>query len=184
VFDRRRFITTIAEFAPLLLSTYDVKTVLGELTGNTTAVLGLRGSGVTLARDGLMEFATALPDDVAELERTQYLTQSGPCIEAFRTGEVVAADDLTAEAERWPAYCEVTASLDMVSVAGIQLSLAESSVGALDLYADGPREWESADLDAAKVRAAMATAFLITASKLHQQTELTAQLRGPSTREW
>jgi hypothetical protein len=147
VFRRRRFITTIAEFAPLLLSTYEVETVLGELTGNTTAVLGLRGSGVTLARDGLMEFATALPDDVAELERTQYLTQSGPCIEAFRTGEVVAADDLTAEAERWPAYCEVAASLDMVSVAGIQLSLAESSVGALDLYADGPREWESADLE-------------------------------------
>jgi len=178
VFDQQRFMTTIAEFAPLLLSTYDVETVLGELTGDITAVLGLRGSGVTLARDGLMEFATAVPDDVAELERTQHLTQSGPCIDAFRSGQVVAVDDLTSEAERWPAYCEVAASLDIASVAGVPLSLADRSVGALNLCADGPREWESADLDAAKVMAAMATGFLINAAKLHQQTELTAQLQG------
>jgi hypothetical protein len=100
-------------------------------------------------------------------------------VTAFRTGRVVAVNDLAHHTREWPGYCAVAARTGVTAVASLPLRLDERgpAVGALNLYAEGPREWPDEDLAAAAVMADMATAYLVNASYHHKQVELTGQLQ-------
>lgn len=177
MYDHSLFLRTLSEFSARLLGPYDVDSVLPDLMDRLTAVLELDGSGVALARDGHLEFTTAVPDRLAELEIVQIEHQAGPCVEAYLTGEVVAIPELGAERGRWPAYCAVAERHGLTSVAGIPMRLSGSAFGALDLYVTAGRCWPQEDLDAAVVMADMATNYLVNASKLRQQEQLNEQLQ-------
>lgn len=178
MYDHTLFLRTVSEFAARLLSPYDVDTVLEELMVRLIATLDLAGSGVALAVDGELQFATAVPDRVSELERIQIQNQSGPCTDAFRTASIVAISDLSTQRERWPKYCATARAAGLTSVAGIPMHLGGTTVGAVNLYADGSREWLEEDLAAAQVMTDMATGYLINASGLRQQEQLNEQLKA------
>lgn len=175
--DESLFLRTLSEFARAMVNPYDVDRVLHDLAGRLTEILDLAGSGVTLAREARLEAVTGVPDRVLDLERTQLRNQSGPCVEAYRSGRVVAVPDLTAEAARWPEYAEVAARAGLTAVAGIPMRLQEESVGAVNLYAAGPRAWSTEDVGVAAVFADIATGYLVHASQLAQQQRLTGQLQ-------
>jgi GAF domain-containing protein len=179
MYDHQLYLNTLSDFTRVLLAPYEVHTALGELADRVTDVLGLAGSGVSLARDGRLEFDTAFGPAIAEVERTQERMQVGPCLTAFTTGRIVAVSDLTACHDRWPDYCAAAALVGIDSVAALPMRLGEGAqaVGVLDLYADGTREWQEEDLAAAAVMADMATAYLVNASHHHQQVELAEQLQ-------
>ena len=177
MYDHSLFLRMLSEFSARLLSPYDVDAVLRELMERLTEVLGLDGSGVALAREGRLEFTTAVPDRLAELEMAQIASQAGPCMSAYQTGEVVAIPDLQAERDRWPEYCAVASRLGLVSVAGIPMRLSGTTFGAINLYGTGTRTWPEEDLAAAVVMSDMATNYLVNASKLRQQEQLNEQLQ-------
>ncbi|MET0915623.1 MAG: GAF and ANTAR domain-containing protein [Jiangellaceae bacterium] len=177
MYDESLLVETLSGFAKTLLVPYDVDAVLEELTEHVTAVLGLVGSGVTLVRDGQLQFANAVNDAVVELEQAQHEYQRGPCLDAIRESEIVAIVDLRQQRERWPEYVAVADQHGVCSVAGIPLTLANRAVGALNLYAARPRDWSAKDLLAARVLADMATGYLVNASKLDQQRQLNEQLQ-------
>jgi len=177
MYDHSLFLRTLSEFSTKLLSPYDVDTVLRELMDRLTEVLDLDGSGVALARDGRLEFTTAVPERLAELEVAQIDHQTGPCISAYLSGKVVAISDLDAQREQWPEYCAVAGRLGLASVAGIPMRLSGTSVGALNLYGTGARSWPEEDIAAAVVMADMATNYLVNASKFRQQEQLSEQLQ-------
>lgn len=52
MYDQPLFLQTLSRFAVVLPSRYDLEAVLSELTESVTAVLGLCGSGVTMADEG------------------------------------------------------------------------------------------------------------------------------------
>ena len=178
MYDHSLFLRTLSEFSARLLSPYDVDTALRELMERLSDVLGLDGAGVALSQNGRLEFTTAIPERLAKLESSQIENQSGPCIDAFRFGRVVAVTDLQTQSELWPEYCEVAGGLGLVSVAGIPMRLSGTAFGAVNLYAAGPRDWPEDDIAAAMVMADMATNFLVNASKLRQQEQLNEQLQN------
>lgn len=178
MYDHERYLHTLSSFNRVLLTSYDVETVLGELTSQVTTILGLAGSGVSLGHDDRVSYATAVPDSVAELEGTQQRTQSGPCMEAYRRHRQVVVGDLSSESGRWPEYCEAAARVGLGAVAALPLTLGDECFGSLDLYSAERRAWEEGDLAAARVMADMATAYLINASKLDRQVQLAAQLQA------
>lgn len=178
MYDHSLFLRTLSEFSARLLGPYDVDTVLRELMERLTVVLGLDGSGVALAQDsGRLEFTTAVPEHLAELELVQIEHQSGPCVAAYSSGAVAVFPDLRTERERWPEYCAVAERLGVISVAGIPMRLAGTTIGALDLYGAGTRSWPEEDVAAALVMADMATNYLLSSSKLRQQEQLNEQLQ-------
>jgi len=176
MYDQSLLLRTLSEFSARLLSPYDVGIALKDLMERLTDVLGLDGSGVALAQEGRLEFATAVPERLAELEMAQIEHQSGPCMDAYRSGNVVAITDLATHRERWPEYCVVAERLGLASVAGIPMRLSGNAVGAVNLYGSGAREWPPEDLSAAIVMADMATNYLVNASKLRQQEQLNEHL--------
>ena len=177
MYDRPLFMQTLSRFAVVLPAHYDLEAALSELTESVTEVLGLSGSGVTIAEDGQLRFVTAVNHASGELERNQEEQQAGPCRDAFDSGEVVRVTDVRQESTRWPEFSATATRLKVAGVAGIPMRLADEVVGALNLYADEPREWSDDDIAVAGVLAAVATSYVVNASKLRQQEQLSEQLR-------
>ncbi len=100
-----------------------------------------------------LTFATSVPARLGALEEAQEQAQAGPCIEAYRTGQVVAVCDLSLRAQDWGAYCAGGAEAGVLAAAGIPMTLGENRIGAVNLYADGLREWPVDDLAIAQVLA-------------------------------
>jgi GAF domain-containing protein len=177
VYDQRLFLQTLSRFAVVLPAHYDLEVVLNELTESVTAVLGLVGSGVTLAEEGELRFVTAVGEASGELERRQEEQQAGPCRDAFESGRVVRVTDVRLESDRWPEFSATATQVGVAGVAGIPMRLADEMIGAVNLYSPEPREWSDEDVAVARVLADVATSYVVNASKLHQQEQLSEQLQ-------
>jgi GAF domain-containing protein len=177
MYDHQLFLKTLSEFSGALRDPHDSHRVLSALADRVSQVLDLAGSGVSLARVGRLELDAANGSDVAEIERTQERTQRGPCVTAFRTEQAVAVPILTRERERWPGYCSVAARAGIDAVASIPMRLGEETLGVLNLYARGSRDWSEEDLAVATAMADLATAYLINAAEHDKQVELNRELQ-------
>ena len=177
MYDRSLFLKTLSRFAVVLPAHYDLEAALSELTESVTEVLGLSGSGVTMAEEGQLRFVTAVNEASEELERNQEQLQAGPCRDAYDTGEVVRVTDARLESARWPEFAATATHLNVAGVAGIPMRLADRIIGVLNLYSPAPREWSDADIAVAGVLADLATSYVVNASKLRQQEQLSEQLQ-------
>jgi GAF domain-containing protein len=177
MYDQPLFLQTLSRFAVVLPAYYDLEAALSELTESLTAVLGLSGSGVTMADNGRLRFVTAVSEASGELERIQEEEQAGPCRDAFDSGEVVRVYDVRAESARWPEFAATATRLSVAGVAGIPMRLADQIIGALNLYSAEPRGWSEEDIAVAAVLADVATSYVVNASKLRQLEQLSEQLQ-------
>jgi GAF domain-containing protein len=130
-----------------------------------------------MAEKGRLRFVTAVSQASGELERNQEEQQAGPCRDAFDTGEVVRVADVRAECARWPEFAATAIRLGVAGVAGIPMRLADQIIGALNLYSPEPRRWTDEDISVARVLADVATSYVVNASKLRQQEQLSEQLQ-------
>ena len=176
MYDHDLFVETTAGFSEKLLSHYEIDEVLYDLGDRLRRLFSLAGSGVTLGTNGQLHAVAAVPADIGRLERFQEQQQEGPCVEAYRAGEIVAVPDLESE-HRWPEFRRMADDFGLRAVAGVPMRLGERTVGALNMYHHDVRRWSEGDLDAAGVLANMATGYLINASSLAKQTLLAEQLQ-------
>ena len=178
MYGQRLFMKTLSRFSVVLPEHHDLDAAaLAELTRSVTAVLGLGGSGVTMAEKGQLPIVTAVSPDSTELERSQEEYQEGPCRDAYETGEVVRVTDVRQESARWPDYSATAARLGVADVAGIPMRDADEVIGALNNFSSEPREWSDQDIAVAGVLADVATSYVLNASKLHDQEKLSEQLQ-------
>jgi GAF domain-containing protein len=178
MYDQRLFMNTLSRFSVVLPEHHDLDAAaLAELTKSVTAVLGLGGSGVTMAEEGQLQFVTAVSPDSKELERSQEKHQEGPCRDAYETGEVVRVTDVRQESARWSHYSATATRLGLAGVAGIPMRDRGEVIGALNIYSREPREWSDQDIAVAVVLADVATSCVLNAAKLHDQEQLSEQLQ-------
>jgi len=179
MYNQSLLLQTLSRFAVILPARYDVQEALSELKESVTAVLGLCGSWVTMADDGRLSFLTAMSQVSAELERDHAHLHpfSCPCRDAYSTGEVVRVTDVREQSTRWPEFSAFATRLSLAGVAAIPMRLADEIIGALNLYSPEPRDWSDEDIAVAGVLANVATSYVVNASKLRQQQQLTEQLQ-------
>ena len=178
MYDQQLFMKTLSRFSVVLPVHHDVDAAaLAELTRSVTAVLGLGGSGVTMAEEGQLQFVTAVSPDSEELERSQEEHQEGPCRDAYETGEVVRVTDVRQESARWPHYSATATGLGVAGVVGIPMRNGDEIIGALNLFSREPREWSDQDIAVAVVLGNVATSYVLNAAKLHDQEQLSEQLQ-------
>ncbi|MEO6142674.1 MAG: GAF and ANTAR domain-containing protein [Dermatophilaceae bacterium] len=179
MYDESLFMQALSRFAVVLPERYDLQEALSELTESVTGVLGLCGSWVTMADGGGLQFLTAVSQASADLERDHAHLHPFPCPcrDAYSTGEVVRVTDVREESGRWPEFSASATRLSIAGVAAIPMRLADQVVGALNLYSPEPREWSDKDVAVAGVLADMATSYVVNASTLRQQEQLSEQLQ-------
>lgn len=175
--DQKMLMQALSDFAGTLAKSYAVSDVLHDLSERVTGVLGIGGAGVSVQDGGKLHFVTALDERFAALERVQEAAQAGPCVDAWRSGTVVAIDDLPHTPHRWEHYTQAAREAGVVAVAGVPMHGDGGSIGAVDLYCTARREWSPEDLASARILADMATGYVVHASELDRQRRLNEQLQ-------
>ena len=129
-----------------------------------------------MAGDRRLRFVTTVTLAAAEMERDHEQLQPCPCRDAYATGEVVRVTDMREESARWPEFAATAARLSVAGLAAIPMRLDDQIIGALNLYSTEPRHWSDEAIAVAAVMADVATSYVVNASKLRQQEQLSEQL--------
>jgi len=179
MYDQPLLLQTLSRFAVVLPARYDLQEALSELTESVTSVLGLCGSWVTMADDGQLRFLTEVSQASVQLARdhAQLHPFPCPCRDAYSSGEMVRVSDVRQESTRWPEFAASATRLSIAGVAAIPMSLADQIIGVLNIYSPEPRDWSDEDIAVAGMLANMATSYVVNASKLRQQEQLSEQLQ-------
>lgn len=100
------------------------------------AVLNIPGAdhaGITLVSRQGVQTPAATGELVQRIDRIQYSTGQGPCLDAIREHGTVLVDDLTTD-QRWPLFASRAAAEGVKSMLAFQLFVRDHELGALNLY--------------------------------------------------
>ena len=173
-----QLIDAIREFTHTILNPYDLDDLLDRLTRRVTSALGASGAGIMLERrTNELEFAAASDASVREVERVQDRMGEGACHEAFMTNRIVVVNDLR-ETQRWPSYRRGAVELGLLSVIGVPLNTWGRTIGVLNVYRDRAGRWSADDVDACEILAAMGAGYILNATEIREQHELTENLQA------
>jgi GAF domain len=111
----------------------------GPLCQVAADIIGLTGAGVMVLHDGVPQASLCSTGPVSALiEELQYTLGEGPCIDAYRTGAVIAEPDLAAPAtQRWPAFTPEALGAGARAVFGFPIRIGAARIGALNVFRDG-----------------------------------------------
>jgi GAF domain-containing protein len=128
----------LSELARELQADLTTEALLGHIArAAVTEVTGAQYAGITLLAGKELSTPAATGELVGRLDRVQYQTGEGPCLDAARHHQTVRCDDLRADA-RWPRFASRAAGLGVLSVLSFQLFAGDDSFGALNIYAAKP----------------------------------------------
>ncbi len=129
------------------------------------AVDPVRTCGITLSQHGRV-FTVAAADGLAsQLDEQQYELDTGPCLQALDSGEVIDAPDLGVE-DRWEGYPMIAMGYGIRGVYSVPLIVAGKPVGVLNCYARTPNAFRAVDRQLAALLAGQA-AIAVTAALRH-----------------
>ena len=123
------------ELGRLSFAEHSLESILGHVTDLATRILpGRPLASVTILAAGRPSTVVASAELAAELDRFQYRTGAGPCLEAATTGRQAGIPD-TATDRSWPEFAAEAAAHAIDSVLSYPLPVQERMSGALNLYA-------------------------------------------------
>ena len=102
-------------------------------------LLDVDGAAISLMLQGSSQGTFGSSDGLSrQLDEFQFTFGEGPCIDAMRDGPVFAANIGDAAETRWPAFVGSAIELGVGALFSLPIILANSVVGALDLYRRTP----------------------------------------------
>jgi GAF domain-containing protein len=99
---------------------------------------GADHAGITHVRQGRFSTPASSSEVARIVDRAQYETNEGPCVDAVRAAEEVVTLDLRTDS-RWPAFTRIVLARTRVrSMQSYRLFLQADTLGALNFYAERP----------------------------------------------
>jgi len=170
---------TFVELADTMVAEFDVIDFLHLLTDRSVALLGASAAGVVLADPrGELRVAAASSEEAGLLELFQLQNDQGPCLDCFRTGRPVTADDLTGPCQRWPRFAEAAARSGFRTVEALPMRLRDQVIGALNLFRAEPGPIGPADLRIGQALADVATIGLLHERNVRRREAVAEQLQA------
>lgn len=100
-----QLVHTLVELADNLVADFDIVELLSRLTDRCVDVLDVSAAGIMLAGpDGALRVMASSSETMRLLELFEVQSQQGPCLDCYRTGQVVANNDLDAADVAWPRF--------------------------------------------------------------------------------
>jgi anti-anti-sigma factor len=122
-------------------------------------IVGADGVSVSLVRHGTLSTVAASDHTIMAMDRDQYLTGEGPCVDASVKGHWFHAESLDTET-RWPAFTPRARELGIRAILSSPLRAFDVSVGALNIYSRTAETFEIKDQEIAAVFAEKASLIL------------------------
>jgi GAF domain-containing protein len=183
--DRQLLARTVGELRATLPQEGDLLVGLGRVVEATRTVVGVDGTGLTLAHEDGRPRWVAVSDAAMELlEQVQHDFGEGPCLAAFAEDRVVAVEDLRSE-RVWDRLAAVVGQLRVRGVLSVPVRLADQPVGTLDVYVTQPRAWSPGEVEALGALAVV-TAELVSAGVelANREVEVAQLRRALASRVW
>jgi signal transduction protein with GAF and PtsI domain len=177
VVDGQLVARTVGELQAMLPRAGDLLVGLQRVVEATRTVVGVDGTGLTLAHEDGQPRWVAVSDAAMELlEQVQHDLGEGPCLAAFAEDRVVAVEDLGSELV-WDRLAAVVGQLRVCGVLSVPVRLASQPVGTLDVYATRPRAWSTGEVEALGALAVVTAELVSTGVELANREVEVAQLR-------
>jgi len=167
------------ELADTMVADFDVIDFLHVLTQRSVQLLDASAAGVLLADPrGELRVVAASTEAVRVLELFQLQNDQGPCLDCFRTGQPVAAADLTAAGQTWPQFAAAAREAGFAAVHAVPMRLRAQIIGALNLFRATPGTLSQEDLRVGQALADVATIGLLQERSTRRSEILHEQLQG------
>ena len=173
---------SLVELADTLVDDYDVVELLTRLADRCVGLLGVAAAGVMLASpEGDLRLVASSSEAMRVLEVFELQAQEGPCLDAFRTGERVAHENLRAGAGRWPRFATVALEAGFKSAFALPLRLRDTTIGAMNLFHAEQTPMDERDVIVARAFADLATITVLQQRATAESQRINEQLSGALT---
>lgn len=174
----QQLVQAFAVLADTLVADYDVVDLLQTLVETCSGLLGATASGVLLADEtGELDVVASTSEASRLVEVMQLSASAGPCIESFRTGQVVSLPDIRESPEEWSRFRDKALDLGFTAVDALPMRLRDETIGTLNLLRAEPGEMNEDDLIAARAFADVATIGILHERTLAHSDEVRQQLQ-------
>jgi GAF domain-containing protein len=151
---------SLDSLARLLLGDATVAETLQRIVDvSAGAVPAAAYTGITMLVDEKVTTAVFSDPDVPEIDRAQYETGNGPCVDAFRNGAVYGIPSTERDVQ-WPEFSRTALSYGIRSTLSLPLTAAQSRLGALNFYSEQDHGFAEEDHRAAEAFATQAAVVL------------------------
>ena len=131
--------STFVEIVDTLVTDFDVIEVLTLLSSRCVDLLEAAAAGILLAdTEGHLRVIGASTEEIGLLELFQIQTDAGPCLDCFRSGEVVVEGNLASGQSRWPKFASESVRSGFPSVCAVPMRLNKQILGCLNLFMSEP----------------------------------------------
>jgi len=159
----------------------DLAATLHEVVDSAALLVRADGAGLMMAdTDGALRWVTATGEAEQAFERAQRDLGEGPCIDAFRDGEMVRSHDLRAD-PRWPRLGPAVTGNRIRGVLAVPVRQGDAVLGTCNAITHGPRGWTDADAAAFAAFAAVLGRLLASTIEARHKGDLVAQLQTALT---
>jgi len=175
-----RVTSTLVDLADTLVAGYDDVEMFYNLVEGCTEVLPVEHAGLLVADPlGDLHVVAATSEVTHLIELLQIQNEQGPCLDAFRSGQLVNSGPINGpEArERWPELTEAAAAAGFGSITALPMRLRDRILGALNLFRVAPEPLSPEDLAVAQAFANIATISILQARATHDAREVIDQLQ-------
>jgi transcriptional regulator with GAF, ATPase, and Fis domain len=176
----QRLARAFVELADTLVDDFDVIDFLHTLALRCVELLDVQAAGLMLGDpSGRLRPAAASSENARLLELFEVQTESGPCVDCYRTGLPVVNVDL--DVPRWPHFTEAARAAGFVAAHALPLRLRGEVIGALNLFHGDSKTLGDADLHIGQALADISTISILSQRSHQEQETLAAQLQNALT---
>ncbi|MBF9133320.1 GAF and ANTAR domain-containing protein [Plantactinospora sp. S1510] len=173
-----RLAKIFVEISDTLVDEFDLIDLLHTLTCRAAEVAASSIVGLVLADHyGKLQFVAASREEARILELLQIQNDEGPCLDAFRTGALVADTNLRDASGRWPRFVPHAVGAGIHSVYAFPLRLRAQVIGALNVFGAAASRLQNEDVSIVQAMADLASIAILHERAMSRGEELTAQLQ-------
>lgn len=165
-----------------MVADFDIIDFLHLLTDRSVRLLDASAAGVVLADPrGQLRVAAASSDAAEVVELFQLQNDQGPCLDCYRTGQLVTAADLAGPGQRWPGFANAATRAGFRAVQALPMRLRDQVIGALNLFRAEPGPFNPAGQRIGQALADVATIGLLHERNVRRSDTLAEQLQAALT---
>jgi GAF domain-containing protein len=173
-----RVSAAFVKIADTLVADYDVFDLLHTLVDESVGILDAAAAGLVLVDPaGDLQVMASTSEESQLVEVLQLEAGTGPCVDCYRTGAVVAIDDIATQGDRWPLFQSSALSQGFRSLHAVPMRLRSRTIGALNLFGHEAGPLPADDAAIAQAFADVATITLLQERAARETALINEQLQ-------
>jgi GAF domain-containing protein len=167
----------LLEMGDTLIDELNIVGVSALLVSRCVEILGVSTAGLMLADpEGDLRAVASSNEAMRMVELFELDAEEGPCLDCYRTAEVVTGHDMAADSDRWPKFAPVALDAGYGFAHGIPMRWRGRVIGALNLFRTDKSTSDEFDLIAGQALADMATIAILQQRAVTEAQLLNEQL--------